>query len=435
MYLYLTKREETLVFSDLFGLTRVRMAKKQVKTDKKERSSFLFGTLSCDESESLLYTWRDTWNKATLWALPLIKSVKRFPRFERSDGVLHPNGSWIVFPRGFELSFDFYSGSAPPTVVDLTPSTGAPEKLYFLKVPAPLRFGEQRRFAFFCDGVLQEGTVDEDRVEVHTVRTLAIPSFGRVELFLEGEDTWVVHDQFGESTLYGPGGEIEQRSSISPLQIVAGKAIYQPDETHVVREDLVSKEQERFELAEEDQGFAQVLAGPGRLLILPWHREEVVDLESGDRISRKLPAADLATRRDLMREAQKLLRAAMLVGAFVDWSDFLVNKTFPTYSHTAQICAHPTFESSLFGNLAYPFWRGKEMGGRTIGSHGAIGGGVSMRGEMTWSEEEAIPFLKRFMALGLSKKELLRELAIFNVGLVERVPRSIFDWLKQIESD
>ena len=431
MYVY-TRADETLVFSDLFGLTRIRLAKKQVKTDRKEGGSFLFGTLSCDARDELLYTCRDTWNKATLWALPLLKSAQRFPRFERTEGVLHPDGSWVVFPKGFSLWFDFYKGAKDPTIVDLTPSTGEPPALPYLAVPAPLRFDRDGRFAFFCRGVLQEGVVDEDRVDVQSIRTLAIPASGLVELFLDREDTWVVHSQGGLSTIYGPRGEVETRTSITPPQIAGGKVIYQPDTTHMLCEDLATNELERFDLEKRDQGFAQILPGSKALFMLPWHREEVVDLRAGDRISRKLPKEERATREALMKEIQKLLQAAMLAGGFIDWAEFHVDAKFSSYSHTAHLSTPPTFAGSLFANLAYPFFRGKPMGGRTVGSHGALGGGSGPL-EGTWPEEDAIALLERYKAIGLTKQEILPALSLLNVSS-EKVPRSVFDWLDEAYS-
>ncbi len=406
MYVF-TENDETLVFSDMFGLTRMTFPKK-TKTDRKQQGSTLFGTLSMDENCEFLYTYRPAVSKAALWQLPLLKSVKKFKDYQKTEGTLSPDGKWFIYVSGFTLSFDFYAGTDDPVEVDVTPEFEVPARHGAQMVPAPLVTGKDGRFALFMQGVLIEGRIDGDTVDVEKSTLVAVDEPGYVQLFLGEGTVYVVVSHKGTSNVYdSAAGTVKSYKSLAPAQVSNGYVAYQSDESHIVRASLATDEQEVFELAEEDRGIAHIFIGSTKLMILPWHRGEVVDVVSGDRFTRKLKEEERTVRVDIMKEAQILLRAALAVGGWVDWSDFLLKKDSLYYNHRAFIVASPGFAGKLFYSVAYNFWKEKRMGKRMIGSHGATALGVeSMSYGELWGDEDFKSEIELYRQAGCSQSDL-----------------------------
>lgn len=420
MYVF-TKEDETLVFMDMFGLTRLTFPKK-IKTDRNQQGSLLFSSMSMDESNSILYTYRPFEEMAALWGLPALKVAQKFKRYKHTKGTLSPDGRRIIYVDGFTLKIDLYSGSDECVEVDLTPASGVPRYRYLQAVPAPIVFGEEGRFVFFKDGVLIEGVLDGDCVDVKKTMVLPVGERGYIQLFL-GEDTvYVVVNDAGTSVVYNSeSGAVHEYNSLTPAQVVNGHVVYQPDESHVIREHLVSQGREVFELAEEDRGIAHIFVGSTKLVILPWHRGEVVDLVSGERVSRKFKGEMLEASKKFTWEAQKLVRSAHVAGGWIDWCDFNLNKNFPLYGYHFILQNPGSIHGEMFSGVVRSFWHGKTMGNdRKRGAYGSqTFGSDSADRTLKWTDDEFKAQVEGYFQAGCTKENIhggVRELSGIHIS-------------------
>jgi hypothetical protein len=393
-----------LVFHDGFGQTRVSFGKKhKAKTDKKELASPFAGSVSINRAGDRVLTYRDEWDKTTLWELPSMKPVERFPRFEKRASVLHPDGTHLIYWRGLEpkLVFEAYpGGDETELTLSREGDVAFPEDVW-IDAPRPLVTGEAGSFAALGKGTVVSGFMREGSVDITNYTKLALE--GAVQLFASPAGAAVVAHLAGTSTVYTPGGDVFTLETLTPAQVGGGFVAWQPDDATIARRPLGGGDEERFSLEGDDVGRAFVYPGTDRLCAMPWHREDVLDLLGGQRVSRKLKAAEVAPRRAMLEHIRAFTRAAHTLPVSLEFPELRVNPKYSRVEPTGRGSsgrASQTLKIWLLFRLLYDSWERREYSeGWRVGSYGLSGAGLQLEPHVEVDDDlvrEAIEWFQSF---------------------------------------
>ena len=316
-----------LIFQDCFGLSRVSFGKKhKVKTDQKELASPYAARVSMTADGAYALTYRDVIQKTTMWSVFKMTVKERFSRFRRSRAVIHPFGSHMIYWHSGKASlfFEPYQADTNEQHVSLAREgdTGFPDDLW-MDLQSPIVTGRQGSFAAIGEGTVVSGFIREDSVEITGYTPLE--TGGHVQLFASPEGASAVTHLEKVSTVYAPDGRVFTLASITPAQVGGGYVVWQPDAATVARRALDGEETEHFTLEGDDVGHALLYPDEERLCVVPWHREDVLSLLDGQRVSRKLKPALLEARRAMLEHIRPFVHAASELAIGFEFAEILVN--------------------------------------------------------------------------------------------------------------
>ncbi len=372
MYAY-SQDKKHLVFQDAFGQTRVIFGKKpRAKTDKKERASHRGGFVSMSDAGDMVLTFRDQWDKTTLWSLPDMKPIERFDRFEKKEATLHPDGTHLLFldRSSSSIVFESYPGGGRSEVAIGDPGDVDFPKDVWLNTPVELMIGPGGSFAAVCKGVIVDGFISGSSVQVVNRKALALE--GEVQLFATADGAAIVAHMAGVSRVHTPGGGDYSLETVCPAQVGGGHVAWQPDVGTIARRPLEGGDEERFALEGDDAGYAMLFPGEGALCVLPWHREDMLDLLAGQRVSRKLKAAEVEIRRAFVEYMHPFLLATQDGPATLEWSEVDIQPRHESVSWHARVSMLPSARGVFFRDLKSSAG-GQAFGGYRSSSYGFSG--------------------------------------------------------------
>ncbi len=306
-----------LAFLDGFGLTRISLPNK-VKTERKVAAG-LDATLSLNAARTEMLAWRENWNSMHHLAFPAMKALTKIDRFRLAGASLAPDGGFVDIttvhgPDAVGELRRFSDPHTPPTSTKL-PRRDAPVRpgvtLDHAK-PAwrPLRLVTAPSGVWAAllgsEATLLVGdfSVAEGRLRWST--TVRVPREALVTLH-PFDDGRVVVAAFSpsrrESTLVrfdatGNSLGVHVLPSLCPaVPVTSDAALHQLSPETVARTPLDGGIARTTGIARDDQGVGRVFGHGDAGYFLPWHAESVIDLRSGDAISRKLADDDAPVRR------------------------------------------------------------------------------------------------------------------------------------------
>ncbi|MFO7565878.1 MAG: hypothetical protein R6X02_24765 [Enhygromyxa sp.] len=400
--------EQLLVFMDCFGLTRLRRPK-QVKTDGKISGSESAGRVTVSRDGSFAASYEDLWDKSVIWALPELKSAKRFDRFRERGAMVHPGGTHYIVDDSSGLRLEPLSKrvllplrlDAPP---DAAPTGTGPVTLSLTggelraklslggdgrpDVPMSLRVAGDGTLLRFDGTELCCATLTGTTAAVRWRRPLTAPAGARLELYADAERCvlMVHHGQRWTIFVDGPAGE--QRFEIESLGVpaVAGSHLaWQPALDRVIRRELDGGEQTEYgfdiydkkrKIELRNEGIGTIFLGAkGSLLFLTAHRESILDLIKEVEIPRKLPAKELEIRQALLDLARPYCDAARLAGACIELGRVEFNPKYNSVSITHRIAGPENLFGALLAAHSQSTWNDRKLpGGWRLGSYGSHGG-------------------------------------------------------------
>lgn len=400
--------EKTLVFMDCFGLTRLSRPK-QVKTDGKISGSESAGRVTISRDGSFAASYEDLWDKSVIWALPELKSAKRFDRFREKGAIVHPEGTHYIVDDHQGLRLEPLSKrvllplrlDAPP---DSNPAGAGPITLSLVggeqraslslggdgrpSAPVAVRIAADGTLLRFDGGELCCATLTGTVASVRWRRAVTAPAGARLELYADAKRCVLMVHHGRRWTIFvdGPAGERTFEIESLGVPAVAGPYLaWQPAPDRVVRRELDGDQQTEHGLAIYDkkrkselsnEGIGTIFLGAkGSLLCLTAHRESILDLIAKVEIPRKLPAKDLEIRQALLDLARPYVDAARAAGACVELGRVELNPKYNSVSITHRIAGPDNLFGALLAAHSQSTWNRRELpGGWRMGSYGSHGG-------------------------------------------------------------
>ena len=309
-----------LVFQDAFGLTCVDFeGGGRATTRPEEVEAPSLGRVAMSRSGDVISTGRFMSGKTALWRVPSMKRLVDADLVHQEGALLHPDGeSFVYVPQGStELVIAGRRGGEPSVFELSRPGRRCVREGQWLSRPNRLAVHPCGAFAALSNGVLVGGMLEGGGVRITTRRV--ITTEGELVLFATARGAAAVTHCRGRSVVYTPEGETLTIDSRTPAQVGGGYIAWQPSVHAIARRPLGGGAVERFPLSEEDSGLALVMPGEGALSVVPWHREDVLELVSGRRISRRLPVEHHGRRRRFMRSVHSCMVAANALALSVCW--------------------------------------------------------------------------------------------------------------------
>lgn len=393
--------EQLLVFMDCFGLTRLSRPK-QVKTDTAVSGSEASGLASVSADGTLGASYEDLWDKSILWALPQLKSAKRFDRFRERNVIAHPDGLHYLTDEHGSLKIKPASKTValplrldPPRPVKRAASAEVTLELGSggEELPAiewgtaqpsamvSLRLAHDGTLLRFSGGSLICASLDGTKATVHWRRTIRAPEQARLEFFGDRTRTLVLLHLGRRWRVHERSSKGERSFEIDSLAVptVAGRFLaYQPTAAELVRRDLDSDDEQRFSIDDKHAGMGTIFAGAkGSLLFLPHHRETLVDLIKSAEIPRKLPAKDAEIRQAILAIARRYCEPARLAGVTVELGRVELGHKYNSISITHRIAGGESLFGAMLAGSSQSAWSDVKLPGNwrmgSYGSHGGIG--------------------------------------------------------------
>lgn len=399
--------EKLLVFMDCFGLTRLSRPK-QVKTDGKISGSESAGRVTISRDGSFAASYEDLWDKSVIWALPELKSAKRFDRFRERGAMVHPEGTHyivddgglrlepltkrVLLPLRLDAPAEAKPASAGPITLDLAGGEQRPDLSLGgdgrPDAPVPLRIAADGTLLRFDGTELCCATLTGTTAKVRWRRRVSAPAGARLELYADAERCVLMVHHGRRWTIFVDGPAGEQFFEIESLAVpaVAGRYLaWQPALDRVVRRDLDGDAQTDHILAIYDkkrklempnEGIGTIFAGAkGSLLFLTAHRESILDLIAKVEIPRKLSPKDLEIRQALLGIVRPDCDAARLAGACIELGRVELNPKYNSVSITHRIAGPDNLFGALLAAHSQSTWSKRELpGGWRMGSYGSHGG-------------------------------------------------------------
>lgn len=432
-----------LAFIDAQGLTLLTFPNK-AKTERTMTAGF-GGLLSQDEAGKRLLAWDDDWERLLLYDAKLA-AVKRYARFDAKDSLLHPDGEHLV---------RFERDALVVTALEFKKEVARTElgKLSGLKLAkaalGPARSGETERWAlalhhsgtFVClhDGVVYAGQVNAAGKAPALFWKMPIEAPTRqLKLFALPRRVAIVALDRATSrafvVLVDSKGARRDLSvpAIAMPDVTADFVVFQKDDATVCRQSLSTQKVEEFSIdrapparpmgkskakAAKPAGVAplprtgpgQVMAAGEKVWFLPWHGEVVVELTTGEEISRKLPDKERPVRELMLGKAVLYQRIAAASNGAVCLGSLKFGKrndfgfTFHCEGGDGSLC------QGLVHQLQNTLTNGDTLS--DVGGYHYSSGGS--RGGLDWSDESTIdvpglePLLRMLDANGMNLASLL----------------------------
>ncbi len=374
-----------LVFVDCFALTRLSLPR-TCKSDRKIRGGVTSGvSISADGSRAL--TWQRGPDRLILWELPTLKALRRFERGELPGGAqLHPDGARLITLEDDALALLDAAANAR-SVLGRVPLTGG-RTLPPARVPATRREParrDRRALVVRADGSFMVARGDEllaGTLDAGVRWRRALRGGGRLRLFPGRARATALLERGHRTWLIDHNDALLEITSVSPAVVVDHALAFQPDAGAVVLRDRERDEDAVFELAPapepaaEHAGAGTIMLGGGDeppLLYLPWHRETLLDLRAGAELPRKLPPAERATRRDVLRRARPLARTAGALGMRLELIDVDLNSKRAAVTIALRCAGGEGLSAALLASAATGTWARAAPGGWRVSSYSLRG--------------------------------------------------------------
>ena len=354
-----TLPDGTVFFLDTFGLTRLTPDHK-VKTIPQAVATPAKPLALGGEPPTLLVPWLYTYRSKVLDAdtLKPISSQKSAPRTMLPDGRLLR--SYGYGPEHFRITDDPKAAGATPPVfrqamwdeARALPAIALPEgpseEATYSAYCMPVMHGD--RLLFVLEHQLAAGTIRGESASLEWRAPLEARDRSLMQGFADDDGIVLVRfapiEQRGWVLRLGwdgaPRGPVVELSMMDLAAHDEGRLVYQRDADTVVVRTLAGGEERTYSIAAATEaargkakkgkalGFAnagagKVIAGAGRLLFVPWHRESFLDLIAEEEVPRKLKAAEAKVRASLTKWLVDR-RAEVLEGGFLDVISMNVSK-------------------------------------------------------------------------------------------------------------
>ncbi len=140
----------------------------------------------------------------------------------------------------------------------------------------------------------------------------------------------------------------------------------------------------------------------GAPIVTPWHREELLDLLDGQRVSRKLKPAEVSVRRAMVEHIRPFLHAAIKLPVSLEFPELRTETKRTTVEAMGRSSVGTqTLKTWMLFRLIYDSWDNREYSGWRMGSFGMSGAGISLEPHVEVDDGKAREAVQWFKDMGV----------------------------------